>query len=150
PEFTAHSEVFAVTVAVHFRCRFDGSIGESSALLIVKVGRQRFCASAGVTPIRASVTAKVNLERRIASMVSSVVPVTVVRKSYSDLGRARLPPWRAPKAGAECDREARAIAREARGRDRGKTVKPGAGEMHDNPAARRHDDGAAGDADERP
>src|SRR6516164_4866831 len=152
PEFTAHSEVSVATIAVHFRCKFGCSIGESRTSLMVKVGRQRFCASAGVTAIRVSVTANVNLERRIASIVSSVVPVTVVRKSYSKLGRShrcpRLP--RPPKPGAECDREARAIHREARGRDGGETVEPRTGEMHDNPAAGRDDGGAAGDADKRP
>src|SRR5262249_32164466 len=70
PEFTAHSKLFAVTIAVHFRCKFGGSIGESKASLIVKLGRQRFCAIAGVTPISVSVTANVNLERRIASIVT--------------------------------------------------------------------------------
>jgi hypothetical protein len=36
---------------------------------MVKAGRQRFCAIAGVIPIRVSVAANVNLERCIASIV---------------------------------------------------------------------------------
>src|SRR5690242_1974664 len=73
PEFTAHSDVFAVTIAVHFRWSFAGSIGESTASLIAKAGRQRVCAVAGVTPVRASVIASVNLECRTSTIVSSAV-----------------------------------------------------------------------------
>src|SRR5438874_4452714 len=64
PEFTAHSEVSAVTIALHFRWRFGRSMGESKASLITKAGRQRFCAVAGATLRSASVIAKVNREYR--------------------------------------------------------------------------------------
>src|SRR5690349_1033643 len=76
PEFTAHSDVFADTTAVHLRWRFECSIGESKAPVIVKVGRQRFCAIAGLTPIRVSATANVTLKGMVFSTVAVTAPST--------------------------------------------------------------------------
>jgi hypothetical protein len=85
---------------------------------------------------------------RIVNIVASVKSTS----GFSRLGRSwrRPRPRRAPKAGAERDREARAIDRKTCSGDSSETVKIRAGEMHDNPATGRHDDGTASDADKRP
>src|SRR5215472_18090756 len=149
-EFSVQAEASTATTALQVRSSVGGVMAENSTSLIVKSGRQRFSPMACLTLISPMVVARTDAQARFISIVCFLRKNLETVKSSPARSRRRLWLRRLPKAGAERDREARAIDGQAQGGDHGETAQLRACDVHDSPATDRNDEGAAGDADDWP